>query len=238
MDMDINFNRIKGFVFDLDGVVVDTRPYHMMAWQHVADDLGVHIDIARNEVLRGLSRMQSLEKVLEWGNLYLTEAEKLYWTDLKNNLYLDLIAKMTPDEVLPGVRDFLQQVRNEDCRTALVSSSRNARVVLGSVDLEHFFDVVIDGNITKKSKPAPDCFLLAAEMLQLRPSECIVFDDAPIGVQAAKSGGFATVAVGMHSSICYADTAVDGFENLSVFALKEQLSATLDQSYIPTVSIN
>ncbi len=228
------FNQYKGFIFDLDGVVVDTRPYHRQAWQHIADDFGVHVDEERNEILRGLSRMKSLEQILEWGGLYLTEAEKLYWTDLKNNKYIDLISRMTPDEVLPGVRQFLTQAKQENIQMALVSSSRNARVVLKSVKLDHFFDAVIDGNVTKKNKPAPDCYLMAAEALHLEPVVCVVFEDAPIGVQAAKTGRFNTVAVGIHSEICFADTAICGFDGLQVQSLKEQLLAAAE----PSVSIH
>ena len=236
--MQESFNHIKGFIFDLDGVVVDTRPYHLIAWQHIAGNMGVHINAESNEVLRGLSRMKSLEKILEWGNLYLTEAEKLYWSDLKNNQYLDLIAKMNPDEVLPGVYDFLQQTKEQGIKTALVSSSRNARAVLHSVRLESFFDAVIDGNVTKKSKPAPDCFLLAAEAIHLRPSECVVFEDAPNGVMGAKNADFYTVAVGMHRKICGADASIKGFADLSVHQLQELLLTSAGQPVSTPVSIH
>jgi beta-phosphoglucomutase len=232
------FNQIKGFIFDLDGVVVDTRPYHCLAWQHIAHDFGVQIDKDRNEVLRGLSRMKSLEKILDWGNLYLTEAEKLHWADVKNNKYLELIGKMTPDEVLPGVRDFLKQTRAAGIKTALVSSSSNARVVLHSVRLETFFDAVIDGNLTKKSKPAPDCFLMAAAAIHLQPADCVVFEDAPIGVQAAKSGRFRSVAVGRHSQICFADTTIEGFEKLQVTQLIERLPAVIEQPLLNSIPIH
>jgi beta-phosphoglucomutase len=238
MHMQEYFNQIKGFIFDLDGVIVDTRPYHLMAWQHVAEDFGVRIDEGHNEVLRGLSRMKSLEKILEWGNLYLTEAEKLYWSDLKNNKYLELIAQMTPDEVLPGVRVFLEAAKEDGYKTALVSSSKNARSVLRSVRLESFFDAVIDGNVTKKSKPAPDCFLLAADALDLNPSECVVFEDAPNGVMAAKQCNFMTVAVGMHSHICFADTDIKGFDGLTICQLKKALPVGIEEPLNTSISIN
>jgi beta-phosphoglucomutase len=203
----------QGFIFDLDGVLVDTRPYHFKAWHRLADQLGFSLTEAHNEQLRGLSRMHSLEKILDWGGLYVTEAEKLHWADVKNNWYVSLISQMRPDEVLPGVVHFLQTLKCEDRALAVVSSSRNARAVLRSVKLEPFFQVVIDGNTAKKSKPAPDAFLMAAHALGLSPSQCVAFDDAPVGIRAAKIGGFATIAVGEHASICHADRQISGFED-------------------------
>ena len=212
--MQVNTTGIKGYIFDLDGVVVDTRPYHFAAWRRLAHQLGVEIDEDHNEILRGLSRIKSLEKIMEWGGLYASEAEKLHWADVKNNWYIDMISRMNPEEVLPGVRDFLAETKASGIKIALVSSSRNARVVLRSVELEHFFDAVIDGTTTKKSKPAPDCFLLAAEALRLAPKVCMVFEDAPVGIQAAKTGGFASVAVGDHRMICNSDYQLESFEKL------------------------
>ena len=212
--MDLNLSLFNGFIFDLDGVVVDTRPYHLKAWQRLAHELGVEIDAHTNEILRGLSRMQGIEKIMEWGNLYASDAEKMFWADRKNQWYIEFIAQMSPDEVLPGVMDFLANLKRHNCPTALVSSSANAKKVLISTGLDPYFDVVIDGNISKKSKPAPDCFLIAAYELGLSPKSCIVFDDAPVGIMAAERGGFATVAVGMHRAICNANWEIPGFDTL------------------------
>jgi beta-phosphoglucomutase len=206
----------QGFLFDLDGVVVDTRPYHFQAWHRLARELGFELNAAHNEELRGLSRMGSLEKIIEWGGLYVTEAEKLHWADVKNNWYVSLIGRMKPDEVLPGVRLFLEESRAAGIKTALVSSSKNARAVLRSTQLDHLFDVVIDGNVAKKSKPAPDAFLLAAEGLRLLPTECLVFDDAPVGIEAARRGGFRCVAVGQHGHLCCTDWRIADFEQVDV----------------------
>jgi beta-phosphoglucomutase len=222
--MALGLDQFNGYIFDLDGVVVDTRPYHLLAWQRIASELGVEIDENSNEVLRRLSRMEGIEKIMEWGGHYASEAEKMFWADRKNNWYIDLIAQMSPDEVLPGVLDFLRLLKEKKRSVALVSSSSNARKVLISTKLDAYFQAVIDGTIAKKRKPAPDCFLMAAQELHLSPAQCIVFEDAPTGVLAAKRGGFASVAVGMHRDICQADYTIDGFEGIdSIFDLATNL---------------
>jgi beta-phosphoglucomutase len=214
----------KGFIFDLDGVVVDTRPYHFAAWQRLATELDIPFDEQTNEILRGLSRMKGLEKLMEWGGLYASEAEKMFWADRKNQWYIELITRMTPSEVLPGVLEFLVATKERGHATALVSSSANARKVLQSTGLDPLFDVVIDGTIAKKSKPAPDCFLFAAHGLGLVPNDCIVFEDAPVGIVSAQRGGFSTVAVGMHRDLCHADHAIKGFEDMvGTFYQKKEL---------------
>ena len=222
--MALDLEQFNGYIFDLDGVVVDTRPYHLLAWQRLATELGVEIDHNSNEILRRLNRMEGIEKIMEWGGHYASEAEKMFWADRKNNWYIDLIAQMSPDEVLPGVLNFLKILQEKKRSVALVSSSSNARKVLLSTKLDIYFQSVIDGTIAKKRKPAPDCFLMAAQELHLSPSQCLVFEDAQAGVLAAKIGGFTTVAVGMHRDICQADHAIDGFDTIdSVFDLATNL---------------
>ncbi len=203
--------KMKGFIFNLDGVIVDTAKYHYIAWRRLADEMGVDFPPEQHENLRSLSRMESLEKILEWGGLYMTEAEKLHWADVKNNWYQGLVANMTPEEVLPGVVPFLNAVRNSGGRTALSSASRNARAVLKSTRLESYFDVILDGSAARKAKPHPECFLLAAIALHLSPSECIVFDDAVLGVQAARIGGFHIVGIGKPEHLPDAELVIPGF---------------------------
>jgi beta-phosphoglucomutase len=213
--MNLDLSSYRGFIFDLDGVIVDTRPYHLRAWQRLAEELGVEINEQSNEELRRLSRMEGIEKIMEWGHLYASDAEKMFWADRKNKWYIELIAQMSPSEILPGVMDFLLVLKQYDYPTALVSSSANARKVLLSIGLDPYFDVVIDGTIAKKSKPAPDCFLMAAHELGLKPAECLVFEDAPVGTQAARAGGFKSVAVGIHRDLCNANYTIEGFDNFS-----------------------
>lgn len=197
-------------------MIVDTARYHYMAWRRLANELGFDFSPQQHETLRGLGRPASLEKILEWGAMYMTEAEKLHWSDVKNNWYLELITQMKPAEVLPGVTDFLRLVRSAGIKTALSSGSRNARTVLRSMDLESFFDVVVDGNSIRKYKPDPDCFLQAASALGLRPAECLVFEDMPLGIDAAIWGGFPVVGVGNTVLLSKAQLVIPGFDGLKL----------------------
>ena len=215
--------KIKGFVFNLDGVIVDTAKYHYIAWRRLADEMGVDFPPEQHDKLRSLSRMESLEKILEWGGLYMTEAEKLHWAHVKNNWYRGLIANMKPEEVLPGVLPFLDEVRNSGGRTALSSASRNAWAVLKSTRLESYFDVVLDGSAARKAKPHPECFLLAAASLQLAPAECIVFDDAVLGVRAARIGGFHIVGIGKPEHLPDAELVIPGFTDCRLSDILESV---------------
>jgi beta-phosphoglucomutase len=226
---------LKSFVFDLDGVIVDTRPYHFLAWRRLAEQLGFALSEAHNEELRGLSRMGSLEKILDWGGIYMTEAEKLHWADVKNNWYVNLISQMRPDEVLPGVEQVLKTLKYSGCPLGLVSSSRNARAVLQSTQLEHYFNVVIDGNTIKKPKPFPDAFLMAAYGLDMPPQQCVAFDDAPVGIQAARMGRLTTVAVGEHAALCQADHSIAGFDDSTIWLLLDQWGIAATQRNVAEV---
>src|SRR5262245_58928759 len=187
---------IKGCIFNLDGVIVDTAKHHYTAWRRLANQLGFDFSPEKHEELRGLSRMASLEKILEWGDMYMTEAEKLHWADVKNNWYVELISNLRPADLLPGALLFLRQAREAGLKIALASASRSARQVLRNTHIESYFDVIIDGYSTRKVKPDPESFLLAAQALALLPSECMVFEDAALGIQAAIAGGFTVVGVG------------------------------------------
>lgn len=216
-------NQIKGCIFNLDGVVVDTGKYHYQAWRRLANQLGFDFSKEESESLKGFSRMASLEKILEWGGIYMPEAEKMHWADVKNNWYIELISQMKPGEILPGVLYFLRQVRESGLKTALSSASQSALPVLRSTNLEAFFDVILDGNTVKKVKPDPQCFLMAAQALELRPAECLVFEDAPLGIQAALYGGFTVVGVGRPEILAHAHLTISGFENLNINSLLAQL---------------
>jgi beta-phosphoglucomutase len=158
--------------------------------------------------------MACLEKILERGNIYISDAEKLYWADIKNRWYQELIAEMRPEETLPGVREFLRTLRQENIRTAIISSSQNATTVLRSTQIESYFDKVIDGKLIKKAKPHPERYLLAAETLRLTPADCLVFEDTLSGIFAAKAGGFKVVGVGANPALAAADHVLPGFEHL------------------------
>jgi beta-phosphoglucomutase len=212
----------KGCIFNLDGVLVDTARYHFEAWRRLANALGFDITPEQNKQLKGLGRIASLEKILDWGGVYMSEAEKMHWADVKNNWYIALIATMKPGEVLPGVLFFLRQAREMGMMIALSSSSQNARSVLKSTHLERYFDVIVDGGSIRRQKPDPECFLLATGEMGLLPSACLVFEDAPLGITAALLGGFTAVGVGREVDLRHAHAVVDGFENLSFDTLLVQ----------------
>jgi len=215
---------IKGCIFNLDGVVVDTAKYHYIAWRRLANQLGFDISPEQHETLRGLSRMGSLEQILEWGGgIYMTEAEKLHWGDVKNNWYVELILHMKPEEVLPGVLDFIRQVRDEGIAVALSSASRSARSVLRTTQLESCFDAIIDGNQSRKPKPHPEGFLMAANALRLCPSECLVFEDSALGVVAGVVGKFHVVGIGKPEYLPKAHCVIPGFEGQSFATLLEKM---------------
>jgi beta-phosphoglucomutase len=216
--------QIKGCIFNLDGVIVDTAKYHYTAWRRLANQLGFDFSPEEHEELRGLSRMASLEKILEWGDMYMTEAEKLHWADVKNNWYVELISNLKPGDLLPGALLFLRQVREAGLKVALSSASRSARQVLRNIHLESYFDGIIDGYSTRKVKPDPESFLLAAQALGLLPSECIVFEDAALGVWAGVAGGFTVVGIGRPEYLPNAHLVIPGFENLTLNVLLTQLS--------------
>ena len=215
---------IKGCIFNLDGVLVDTAKYHYIAWRRLGNQLGFDFTPEQHETLRGLSRMGSLERLLEWGgNIFMTEAEKLHWGDVKNNWYVSMVLEMTPDEVLPGVLEFLAQVREAGCKVALSSASRSARDVLRTTALEPFFDEIVDGNQSRKHKPNPEGFLMAAAALQLRPQECLVFEDSAVGTLAGIMGRFHVVGIGSPEYLPKAHCVIPGFEGQSFGQLLEKM---------------
>jgi beta-phosphoglucomutase len=204
---------IKGFIFDLDGVLVDTAVFHYQAWQKLAKTLGFEIDLKLNEQLKGISRMASLEVILHHGKVDLTDAEKLHWATEKNNWYLDLVKEMTPNDVLPGILSFLENTKKEGIKIALGSASKNAPIILEKIGIAHFFDALIDGNNVAKSKPDPEVFLKGAIALELKNEECIVFEDAYAGIEAAHAANMKTVGIGKktdlpQADLLYADTSL------------------------------
>lgn len=222
--MQENTRDFKGCIFNLDGVVVDTGQYHYQAWRRLANQFGFDFTREQNEQLKGLSRFASLDKILEWGGIYMPEAEKMHWADVKNNWYVHLISNLKPGEVLPGVLYFLRQVREQGKMIALSSASQNARSVLQSIKLETYFDVILDGTQVKKQKPDPQCFIMAARELNLEPAECLVFEDAPPGIVAALAGGFTVIGVGDSTQLAAAHAVIRGFDQLNYRDLAEQLT--------------
>lgn len=212
---------IKACIFDLDGVIVDTAKYHFIAWRELAAELGFEFTEAHNERLKGVSRMTSLEILLEVGGITLNEEQKLKLAAQKNDRYVSYIEKMTPDEILPGVVSFLNELRLAGIKTAIGSASKNTPLILERLKLEKFFDAVIDGNKVAEAKPNPEVFLKGASELGLEPKNCIVFEDAVAGVEAAHNGGMKCVGIGFPEILTEADMVIPGFQRFNLSKLKE-----------------
>ena len=187
---------IQAVIFDLDGVIVDTAHYHFIAWQRLAKELGISFTEKDNERLKGVSRMRSLEIILEIGGVTLSEEKKEELATKKNSWFVDYIEAIKPDEVFPGVPEMLKQLRKQNYKVALASSSKNAETVLRLLQISDLFDVMVDGTMITHSKPDPEIFLLAAKKLNIPPQHCVVFEDAEAGVEAALAAGMKCVGVG------------------------------------------
>ena len=203
---------IKACIFDLDGVIVDTAKYHYLAWKALAVELGFEFTEEHNENLKGVSRMDSLEFLLQVGKIVgLSDEEKVKFATQKNDLYLTFIHKMTPDEILPNVRPFLQDLRDNGVKIALGSASKNAELILNRLDLMKYFDAIVDGRHISKAKPDPEVFLKGAEALEMDAKDCVVFEDAVAGVKAAKLAGMACIGIGDPQVLGEADSVMPGF---------------------------
>ena len=191
-----NLNLINACIFDLDGVIVDTARYHYLAWKRLAREFGYELTPTDNERLKGVSRMTSLEIVLELGGVTATEHEKLLMANRKNTWFNDYIERMAPEEIYPGVRQLLRDLRSKGLKVGLASSSKNAKTVIQVLHIQNEFDVIVDGTMITNSKPHPEIFLLTAQKLNVKPEECLVFEDAEAGVEAALAAGMKCVGVG------------------------------------------
>ncbi len=186
---------IKAVLFDLDGVIVSTDGCHYRAWKRMADEEGIYFDEKINDRLRGVSRMASLEIVLERASRSYTEEEKVALAARKNDYYRDLIRELTPSDILPGAMENLNELKENGILVAVGSSSKNTPLILRRIGLDAFFDAVSDGNNISHSKPDPEVFLKAAEMLGTDPADCLVVEDADAGIEAGRRGGMKTLSV-------------------------------------------
>lgn len=217
-------------IFDLDGVVVDTARYHYQAWADLAHTLGFDFTPEMGEATRGVSRMASLDIVLAAGGMAtrFSAAEKEQLADWKNTRYLTYIARMSPNEVLPGVRPFLEQLRHLGIRTVLGSGSKNAGTILDRCHLRVLFDHVVDGTCVSRAKPDPEVFLSGAQAAAVQPAICLVFEDAAAGIEAATRAGMRSVGVGKSPTLNQATIRIDGFDGLT----PEQLAVSLNDTLI------
>lgn len=226
--MEPQITLIEAALFDLDGVIVDTARYHYAAWRRLAEELGFRFTEYDNERLKGVSRMQSLEILLEVGGLAgrFSAAEKERMAERKNRWYVEYISQMTPREILPGVLPFLAELRKDGMRIALGSASKNTGLILERLQLGTWFDAVVDGTMVVRTKPDPEVFITCAERLGGVPSQrCVVFEDAVAGVEAARVAQMYSVGVGDSRLLCEADCVITGFEGVQWSALKMKLLA-------------
>ena len=189
-------NQNRGIIFDLDGVIVDTAKFHYLAWRKMANDLGFDISLQQNEKLKGVSRVHSLEQILEWGDRTVTDEEFESLMATKNEDYLERISGMSPEDLLPGVEKVLDYLTQNNVPFALGSASRNARPILKGLKIYERFAAIVDGNDVQKAKPDPEVFLIAADRLGKKPEDCVVFEDSIAGIEAANRAKMLSIGIG------------------------------------------
>ena len=200
--------------------MVDTARYHYIAWNKIAEELGFYFSEQDNERLKGVSRMESLDILLEIGKIKMDSSQKAVLAEKKNDLYVSYIRLMTPAEILPGVIQFLDELHNNNLLIALGSASKNAMFILDKIGLADKFDVVIDGNKVSKAKPDPEVFLKGASELEVSPANCLVFEDAQAGIDAARNGGMSVIGIGKGENLKNADFVIPGFVNMNIDQLR------------------
>jgi len=206
----------KAFIFDLDGVIVDTAKFHYLAWKELANALGFDFNEEQNELLKGVSRVASLEILLKIGNVQLSDDRKETLLKEKNKQYLGFIAKMGEDEILPGIKDLLLYLKDKNIPFSLGSASKNARLILEILKLHNLFDAIVDGNDVSIAKPDPEVFLIAANKLNKEPHDCVVIEDAQAGIQAANNAEMISVGIGNKKVLKEADFVLNSTSELTI----------------------
>ena len=212
---------IKAIIFDLDGVIVDTARYHFLAWKRLADELGIPFTETDNERLKGVSRMRSMEILLEIGGITMSETEKEKLANRKNTWFVDYVERMLPEEIYPGVKPLLEKLRQRGIQVALASSSKNAKTVIQLLHIQELFEVVVDGTMIVHSKPDPEIFLLAAMRLGIPPKECLVVEDAEAGVEAAHAAGMRCLGIGSPEQLFKAEKVISKTGDFTMEMLHE-----------------
>tara|TARA_R110002049_G_scaffold55382_2_gene153679 strand:+ start:1518 stop:2198 length:681 start_codon:yes stop_codon:yes gene_type:complete len=210
-----------GVIFDLDGVIVDTAKYHFLAWKNLADNLGFEFTETHNELLKGVSRVRSLEILLDIGKVSISEEKKQEFLASKNEHYLEYINKMDADEILPGASGLLDTLDGLGIKYVLGSASKNAPLILKQVGLFDRFAGIVDGNSVSKAKPDPEVFLIGAKKLNLKPENCIVFEDAIAGIEAANKANMISIGIGDKDVLSKADFNFNNLTEISSSFIKE-----------------
>jgi beta-phosphoglucomutase len=205
-----------GFIFDLDGVIVDTAKYHYLAWKNLANELGFEFTHSHNELFKGVSRKRCLEILLDIGGVKATQEQFETWMVEKNEDYLKYIVKMDDSEILPDVPKVLEYLKEKKLPIALGSASKNARPILEKVNLISYFNTIVDGNNVTKAKPDPEVFLIAAEQLEVPAENCIVFEDAQAGIAAANAANMVSIGIGDATILAAADYNFKDFTEIEM----------------------
>lgn len=206
--------KTKAFIFDLDGVIVDTAKYHYLAWQKIANQLGIEFTPEHNEELKGVSRVRSLELILQLGKIEASQEDKDKWLTQKNEDYLSYLVDMDESELLTGILPVLRYLKEKKQLIALGSASKNARPILEKTGIIHYFDAIVDGNDVSNAKPDPEVFLRAAELLNTAPENAIVFEDSVAGIQAANVANMTSIGIGEAKILHEADYIFPDFTHI------------------------
>lgn len=207
---------MKGYIFDLDGVIVDTAKFHYIAWKKIGEEFGFSLTHELNEQLKGVSRVDSLQKILNWAGVTVSQEKFDELATRKNEDYLSYVAQMDENDILPGVKSFLEEARRNGKKIALGSASKNARLILEKTGIISLFDEIVDGNDVTKAKPDPEVFLIAAQKLGVKNEECLVFEDSEAGIQAAKTAGMKAIGIGSHDVLTQADEVFADFTQMKM----------------------
>jgi beta-phosphoglucomutase len=210
----------KGFIFDLDGVIVDTAKYHFLAWQKIAGELGIEFTPDHNEQLKGVSRVRSLDIILDIGKITASQEDKNRWLIQKNEDYLSYLVNMDQSELLEGVLPVLKFLKSKNQKIALGSASKNARPILEKTDIMQYFDAIVDGNDVTNAKPDPEVFLQAAKLLNISPENAIVFEDSVAGIQAANIANMTSIGIGEASVLSEAKYIFKDFTFMDIAFIK------------------
>lgn len=206
----------KAFIFDLDGVIVDTAKYHFIAWQKIATEIGIEFTLEHNEQLKGVSRVRSLELILELGKITASQEDKNKWLIQKNEDYLSFLVDIDESELLPGILPILKYLKENNQKIALGSASKNARPILEKTGILHYFDAIVDGNDVSNAKPDPEVFLQATKLLGISNENSIVFEDSVAGIQAANTAKMTSIGIGENKILFEADFIFEDFTKINI----------------------
>lgn len=212
---------LRAVIFDLDGVITDTAEFHYQGWQRLADELGVPFDREANERLRGLSRLDSLLAIVEGSGIAYTDADLRIWTERKNGYYLELVKTISPQDILPGAREIVEECRRAGVKTAIASASKNAPEVLARLGLEDRFDAVAHGGMVARGKPDPEIFVCAANLLGVAPENCVGVEDSAAGLESIIGAGMAAIGLGDPKLLGRADRIFPSLDGLHLDAVRE-----------------